>query len=698
MSAWQKRARLVIAIIGLAAVVLVLLTIRRRPDPNPAGNQRAVDPTAKIEASRGRILLASGSESRGFVDFASQLTYADGSSKLIQPCATTRRQGRETRICAREAHVGAERSHINMTGGVSVSGKDGLEAQTDEATYSEGEGIVRARGKVTFGKGALTGAAVGMSYDEKRDLLSLQNEVVVRVASGKEGGGLEISSGSAEYARAEKHMRFEGEVRMVRAGNVITADSALAHLTADEQRVEALELRGNARIERSGDGEASHQNMSARDMNLTIGPDGETLQRAVLIGNGSIDEAAGGRRGRRISAEMLDLTFHPTGTLAKMTARDDVELTLAAQGDAPERNVTSKTMDGTGEPDGGLTAARFVGDVEFREQVTGKPPRVGRAKTLDVRLQPKSGEIDEARFGGGTAFEDGTLRTSSLDARYQVAKGILELTGAQGRNDPRVEDDRLTVDARRIDVTLQGPKLNAKENVRSVIRPEPKKPSGRARTVPGMLKGDQPAYVTAAALDYDGEKSLATYTGDARLWQADTSIQAASIAIDEQSGNLTARESVRSAFVLEERNEATKEVTRTPSTATAKEMHFENEQRRATYRTDAHMVGPQGDLRADRIVLYFLEGGGSLERAEAYTNVRVAAEKRTATGDRLTYFASDARYLLTGAPVRTIEECRETTCKSLTFWRSADRIACDGQEENRTLTTNAGSCTESRTK
>jgi lipopolysaccharide export system protein LptA len=395
---------------------------------------------------------------------------------------------------------------------------------------------------------------------------------------------------------------------------------------------------------------------------------------------------------------MLDLTFQSTGEIATIVARKDVEVIFPAHGDVPEREIDADAMDGTGAPGGGLSKARFIGGVQFLEAARGKAPRTAKSRTLDVGLEPGSGEIEQATFAGGTEFRDGALRTSSADAKYQITRGVLELSGSQGRNDPRVEDDRLTVDARRIDVTLQGTKMNAQENVRSVIQPESKRSPGATRAVPGLLKDDQPAYVTARSLVYDGERSLATYTGDARLWQADTSIQAASIAIDEQSGNLTARESVRSAFVLEERNEATKEVTRTPSTATAKEMHFENAERRATYQTDAHMVGPQGDVHGDRIVLYFLEGGGSLDRAEAYTNVRVKAEKRSATGDRLTYFANDARYLLTGAPVRTIEECRETTCKSLTFWRSTDRIACDGHEENRTLTKNAGSCTESRTK
>ena len=111
-------------------------------------------------------------------------------------------------------------------------------------------------------------------------------------------------------------------------------------------------------------------------------------------------------------------------------------------------------------------------------------------------------------------------------------------------------------------------------------------------------------------------------------------------------------------------------------------MHYEDELRRATYTTNAHVNGPQGDLRGVKIEMYFVEGGGSLERVEAYDDVKLKTDARTATGARMTYFAADERYLMKGAPVNVVEECRETTCKTLTFWRSTDRILCDGNERN----------------
>jgi lipopolysaccharide export system protein LptA len=65
---------------------------------------------------------------------------------------------------------------------------------------------------------------------------------------------------------------------------------------------------------------------------------------------------------------------------------------------------------------------------------------------------------------------------------------------------------------------------------------------------------------------------------------------------------------------------------------------------------------------------------------------------RSVTGDRLTYFSGEERYVMAGAPVRITEECRETTGKILTFFRSSDRILVDGNEQIRTQTKSGSEC------
>ncbi len=228
---------------------------------------------------------------------------------------------------------------------------------------------------------------------------------------------------------------------------------------------------------------------------------------------------------------------------------------------------------------------------------------------------------------------------------------------------------------------------------------QPRKSGGTNETkVPGLLKDDQPANVTAAALDYDGTAARAVYTGGTRLWQKDTAINADTITIDEKTGNLTASGQVRSSMPFEQLDTKTNERRKVISIATSKDLHYDDAARRATYTTNAHVFGPQGDLTAVKVEMYLAEGGGSLERVEGYDDVVLKADDRNANGARMTYFAADEKYLMTG-PAVMIEEpkqCRKTTGKSLTFWRSTDRLLVDGNEEKRTQTLDGGTCGEAR--
>jgi len=200
-----------------------------------------------------------------------------------------------------------------------------------------------------------------------------------------------------------------------------------------------------------------------------------------------------------------------------------------------------------------------------------------------------------------------------------------------------------------------------------------------------MLKDDQPAYVTAPALDYDGESGKAIYTGGSRLWQGDTAVTGEKITIDESTGDLFANTNVRTSFILDQLDSKTQQKKRVPTIASSQDMHYEDEIRRATYTTNAHVNGPQGDLRGVKIEMYMLEGASALERVEAYDDVNLKTDVRTATGARMTYLAKTEEYHMKGEPVNVVEECRTTTCKALTFWRSTDRILCDGSDEKRTL-------------
>lgn len=62
----------------------------------------------------------------------------------------------------------------------------------------------------------------------------------------------------------------------------------------------------------------------------------------------------------------------------------------------------------------------------------------------------------------------------------------------------------------------------------------------------------------------------------------------------------------------------------------------------------------------------------------------------------MSYFAADERYVLNGPRVHVVEQvsgdCRQTTGRTLTFFRATDNITVDGNAESRTRTRTGGAC------
>lgn len=692
---YRRQIRLALAILAVGSIMAVALAYKRRtPPPAESVPVARSEPNAVAESTGGRLTRYRSTRQDVIVEWQKEVTYASGATKLLGVKVTTQRGdgGRTFVITGREGGVGQNQSEIKLDGDVRLVASDGLTAAAEHAAYTDGDGIVRAPGPVTYSRGRVSGSGIGMIYDKTRDTLTIQTQaVVVQAPDARGAGGVKIDAGGATVARADKYIRFERGVTIEHGPRTIQADNGMAYLTDDSKRIDAIDLHGGAHITGSAQSAGGLRNLAARDMTLKYGADGQSLERVTTNGD-SVIEMAGpaGAPGRRISASLMDIVLARDGTTPTgLTAREGVEAQFPSdQPNGPMRTVRSQTLDAKGEAGRGLTRAQFAGDVQYRERGAGVD-RAARAEALDLALKPASGNIEEARFSRTVRFEEGQMGADAANARYVLTGGILELSGAEPATPvPHMVNDRLTIDARKIDIALAGPHVKASGDVKSVIKPA-KTDRGQKSDVkvPSMLKGDQPVNVTASDLDYDGAKSMAVYTGSAQLWQGDTTIKASSIAIDNKSGDLTSEGPVTTAAILEETDKDQKKQ-RVRSIGTSKDFRYEEAPRRATYTGDAHMRGPQGDMTANRIELYLKPSGDELERAEAYDSVTLHEESgRKTTGARLTYFGAEARYVVTGAPVKVVDACnRETIGKTLTFFKATDRIVVDGNEQVRTQT------------
>jgi lipopolysaccharide transport protein LptA len=693
---WQRTARLVVAVIGIAAALAVATTMKSRTTPPSAPIVPRTDPAAVVESEGGSTVRIRGERRDGVLAYERLLTYANGTSKMMGVTITSERDGKTFKVTGAEGQAGENESSIELSGGVHMESTDGMTVDAERASFSRSENIVRVPGAVTFSRGRMSGRGIGLDFDQGQNVMRIAAEAAVDVkADAKGGGAMSLSSGTLELRRGERTLRLDRGARIVREGQTIEADLAVAHLTADEQGVELLELRNNSRITAAPSAAGGLQALTGRDIDLRYAPDGQTLQQAVVNGD-AVVQLRGERQqpGRQISAAAINVTVGADGTTPiGLVARDAVKVTLPGDRGGATRTINAQALDGTGDETRGITGAHFTGEIQFAEKGAGID-RAARSNVLDVTTSPNFGAIQDATFTKAVRFAEGTLFATAASGRYALERGVLELTGSEpGSLRPHVMDERMSVDATRIDVTLDGPQMKATGAVKSVLNPgkEGKAGDDKAR-VPSMLKGDQPVNVTADQLSYDGKAGRAVYTGNALLWQGDTSIKGTGITIDRESGDLSASGPVTtSAVLLQDDGKGGKE--KVSSVGTADDFAYLDAQRRATYTGDAHITGPQGDLTSPKVELFLKPSGDEVERAEAYESVTLRGDGRKTTGERLTYFAADQRYVVTGTPVTIVDACgRETTGRTLTFFRATDRIVVDGNEQIRTQTRGKSDC------
>ncbi|HEY3885659.1 MAG TPA: hypothetical protein VGL62_10655, partial [Vicinamibacterales bacterium] len=575
---WRKYLRLAIGAFVVIFVAVVAVSLHRGRRPPPAAPVPKGDPNAVLQTQDGGKWINWGEGKKKLqIKFGRQATYSDNHSVFAGGVTMDipDREGRSITIDAQEADVttppGRTIGTAAVKGGVRLVTTDGITVTSATATYDDTSGVAQIPGPLTFTRGRMAGTAVGGSYDRRRELLSLFDHVKVDVAPAPQGGGaMHVTAKSGTMARLEHYMQFMGGARLDGEGHVTQADQATAFLTPDNDRVQRMELRGNSTIAAKA-GQGGPQDMRARDIDMTYAPDGRTLRTAHLMADAVVQLPGDdpGKPGRRIAGQLMDIALAPDGaTVTNLTSTGSVQVDIPADGDTPARRIRSAGLAATGSAGTGIQAASFTGGIDYRESRAARGDvaaidRSARSQRMDVKTKPGFGDIEEADFHTSVHFTNGVTTTADAPtAIYVIAADRLDLSpesGDTGRG-PHVSDGRVTVDARNIHMTLGAQTMKADTNVRSLMQQTDDKTAGRGSAagsgapgasgsggqpvhMPSMLKQDQPVNVRSNRLDYDASKSVATYAGNARLWQegqSGTVIQSDQIVLEDETGNLHA--------------------------------------------------------------------------------------------------------------------------------------------------------------
>lgn len=710
---WQKIAQIAIALFVIGFGAFVFLAMRRH-SAVPVKDERVnrLDTKATLESGKGEDRRSKDGKLIYALSWVTQLGYENGRFVMRGINLTLpNKDNRSFTLAAEEGTAvtdpaGGAPKEADLKKNVVLSTDDGLVVKSQEATYKEADGIVRIPGPVEFTRGRMKGTGVGATYDKNRDVLWILDQARVSAAADATGSGaIDASSSTAGLAKADHYMKLSKAAQITRDGQTAAADDITMLLDETGEKIQQMQLRENSKITGTGSGA---QTMSARNIDMTYGPDGRILQHSKLMENAVMDLAGPpGSPNRRIVGNAIDVAMSPDGkNVTNLVAQEKVQVDIPEEGDSPAKRINARTLNAVGAPEQGLQNAVFEGPVQYTETraAGGKLPAVNRRATslrLIVDTKPGLGAIERADFRGNAKFIDSETTAEAPRALYNIANDQLTLSPSPGDPGPGplLNNKQLTVQATNIQLSPSTQKLTADTDVRSIIKPQAKAGTpGAAGTsgtngqasptkVPVMLKQDRPVNVSSNRLSYDG-KSEATYGGDALLWQDQSRIAADTIVLDNTTGNLTAKTSVRTTMIVQANDSKTNQKKAAESKVTADQLVYEDAKRLAIYTvagtTPARLTSPEGIVTGDRLELYLKESGNELDRLVSDGKIVTSkVDNMQSTGKHLVYTAVDETYVMTGEPVDAIQkddqgQCKQSTGKTLTYVRTTDSMRLVG--------------------
>ena len=189
------------------------------------------------------------------------------------------------------------------------------------------------------------------------------------------------------------------------------------------------------------------------------------------------------------------------------------------------------------------------------------------ADDLYAKLIPETGDVKEIQFNDSFKHVQGPRTVTSKKALYTGEQRKTDLIG-----EPEIVDASFNITANDMELFEETSGIHAKGNVKSsFVKSEGKTPT----TFPFSSPSSNPVYISSEDMVWDSQKSEATYTDKAKLWQDKNVITAGKLIINDREKTLSAYEKVHTIFYNnkkekegeEEKKEDKKEKTQTKPAA-----------------------------------------------------------------------------------------------------------------------------------
>jgi len=599
--------------------------------------------------------------------------------------------------------------------------KNPIHMVTRDLMFNQKTGNAFTKAKVELRMPQASGSAMGVHYTAEDNVLTLESQVDLALAGT---GQTRLTAARGVISKTPRLVVLESarishgpqQIQALRATLYLRDDNTVDHVLASDG-VEA-DLTGVSPM---------HARAAQAEFKVNEAQDG--LSSVVLTGNVQLESA--GERPSRTSAGRVVLDLTGRNQVRKVHAEDNVKLVelpgrvqgkptknaqqieisapamdfVLAKGKHLDRAETSAAAQILILPTAGegshtiVTAGKFEARFDERSRLSslhgapnariinstpGHPDRVSASQTLDVAFQPEGG-IGSIVQQGDLAYSDGERQVRGNRARYTPADEMLELTGS-----PRITDKGLTTTARVVRMNRATGDGTAEGEVKSTYTDLREQPNG------ALLASSSPIHITARSMTVHRTTSVATYSGDARIWQDANVVQAPTLLFDRDHRSVVAQgdgQPVSTVLV-----QVDKKGNSTPVSITSSRLTYTDDQHRAHFEGGVMVRGADATITADHLDAFMIprsqasanqsfKGQGQLDRIVAERNVSIQEPTRRAQGEKLVYTVAEDKFVLTGSSPSIFDaEHGKITGDSLTFYKRDDRVLVEGKDTSPTVT------------
>jgi lipopolysaccharide export system protein LptA len=391
-----------------------------------------------------------------------------------------------------------------------------------------------------------------------------------------------------------------------------------------------------------------------------------------------------------LSAPAIDFLLSGGRRLQSARTLGAGQIVVQPVGSAAGRTVvTASKFEARFDANGRIAAIHGAPDARIVSSNPKQPDRVSTSNALEVAFGPGKG-IESITQVGDVAYTDGELKARADRARYTPADQMLELSGS-----PRVTENGMTTTARTMRLNRATGDAFADRDVKTTYSDLKAEPGG------ALLSSSSPIHVTARAMTIHRTPAIATFTGQARLWQDANVIEAPVIEFDRDHRSMVARAAAAREPADKRRPDHQQPVSTvliqtdksgrvSPVTLTCSRLSYVDKERRARLEGEVTAKAADFIVTADHMDVFLHprtqpaghfpgESISRLDRIVAQGQVVVAQPTRRATGDQLVYTAADDKFVLSGgSPCIFDAEHGKITGVSLTLFRRDDRVLVEG--------------------